>query len=283
MAKSENSTLQYDPLLERVAVEEETTSDRLRAKLQDRTRWCFCELCWRPTEYSATLEAPKVVKKLARGNTKDVPLTPAIRAAAQRRADKVVERYEKACQGHFGPYEAGRMWLAYCDPEEMRGDRSVFGFRDHVERRMLLTEWARHGELVRASRLPGHAEGSAKPSKLYCEHHNPRRSAEARRAYKRDHDRIADFEFLIDEVYYEAVRQGFAKHWDIEYHADIRKKAYHILQASKAPTRLIDELLAEEGPMSQADIARRLGISRQAVSAALKRRGQKGSKKTETL
>lgn len=65
----------------------------------------------------------------------------------------------------------------------MRNDRSVEGFRDCVERITLYQEWAKHGELAWTTRKPGQDDKAAKPSKLYCEMHNPRRSDEARRAY----------------------------------------------------------------------------------------------------
>ena len=61
---------------------------------------------------------------------------------------------------------------------------------------------------------------------------------------------------------------------DIEAHVHVKREAYRQLQAHKSPTRLIDDLLAQ-GTLSQAEIARQLGVSRQAVSAAIKRRSQK--------
>lgn len=264
----------FDPFLERLVPEIDTSSDRIRAKLSNHYNWCFCELCWRPTEYSALLEAPMVIKRLQRGNAKIVPITDAMRAAAQKRTDVLVERYERACTGEFGPYEAGRMWSAYCDAIEMRGDRSVAGFREHVERKMLITEWAKHGELVWLTKPSHHPEGAAKPSKLYCEAHNPRRSADARRAYQRDRRFLAEYEQLIEIVRSQGIRTATLPLWDIEAHAFVRKEAYRQLQILKSPTRLVESLLAD-GTKSQAEIARQLGISRQAVSAAVRRRAQK--------
>ncbi|WP_102223178.1 winged helix-turn-helix transcriptional regulator [Acidimangrovimonas sediminis] len=274
MERRDKSVPAFDPLLGRVAAQTETTSDRFRAKFSDHYRWCFCELCWRPTEFSATLEAPTVIKRHARGNATIVPLTDAMRRAAMRRTDEVVSRYERACKGELGRYEAARIWARYCDAQEMRGDRSVEGFREHVERRMLITEWARHGELVWSSRSPRAMEG-ARPSRLYCETHNPRRSEDARRAYQRDRRFVAEFEAKIDVVWREAIRQALLPTWDIEAHAEVRREAYRQVQVAKSPTAMIDKLLAEEGPMTQAEIARRLGTSRQAVSAALRRRARK--------
>lgn len=252
----------------------DTSSDRIQAKLAMRNEWCFCEFCWRPTEFSTVLAAPKVVKRLARGNAKIVPLTAAMRTLAQKQSDALVQRFERACKGEFGPYEAGRMWSRYCIPEEMRGDLSVEGFRDHVEGRMLIKEWARHGELVWSAQLPGQPEGAPKPSKLYCSQHNPRRSIDSRRTYQRDRRYKVEFYLLIDLVRSDCLKKGYYPVWDIEFHADIRRHAYKLIQHGKSRTGNMEDLLVDE-TMSQADIARKLGVSRQAVSAAIKRRTSK--------
>lgn len=278
MSKSGKAHAAFDPYLERLVPECDTSSDRIRAKLESPFSWCFCELCWRPTEYSTSLEAPKVIKRLAGGNGKAVPLTNNMRVLAQKRADALVTRYEQACRGEFGPYEAGRMWANYCIALDMRGDRSVEGFRDHVEMRMLITEWARHGELVRLTRPSHQVDGSAKPSKLYCETHNPRRNEEARRAYQRDRRFASEYADLIEQIWREGINGGTLPTWDIEAHADVRREAYRQLQELKSsPTSMIDNFLAK-GTMSQAEIARQLGVSRQAVSATLKRRAQNSAK-----
>jgi hypothetical protein len=164
--------------------------------------------------------------------------------------------------------------MAYCDLVDLRGDRSVEAFRHQVEHRMLHIAWARQGNLLSAARLPGQPEGSAKPSKLYCERHNPRRSDQARRAYKRDRRYAAEYEELI--AAYWTIEAGKLPTWDIEAHALIRKAAYNKLLQMKKPTLLIDEL-KEKGINSQTEIARELGISRQAVSAAIKRRAAKSA------
>ena len=59
--------------------------------------------------------------------------------------------------------------------------------------------------------------------------------------------------------------------WDIEDHAFVRREAYKQVKALRAPTSMLDDFLLK-GTMTQAEIARELGISRQAVSAAIKRR-----------
>lgn len=271
MEKLRKSHKVFDPHLVQLKLEKVTSSDRIRAKLNDPSRWCFCELCWRTTEYSITLDAQKVFKPLLRSNLKVVPITAAIRALAQRKADKLVSRYEKAWTGELGRFEPFRMLVAHCNISEMNGDFSITSFREQVERSSLLTEWKCQGILLRPSSLPGQPEGSSKPSKLYCEDHNPRRSNESRRAYQRDRRFLYEFENLISSTWTEYA--GTLPMHDIESHALIRKEAYKRLQKLKSPTKQLDELLAL-GTMSQAEIAQTLGVSRQAVSAAIKRKHQ---------
>lgn len=272
MGKYEKASSTYDPLLKVLVRESDTSSDRIRAKLSNHYEWCFCELCWRSTEYAISMAAPKVFKRLKRGNIKAVPLTESIRTEARKKTDTLVARYERALKGELGKYEPPRMLGRYCDMQELRGDFSVAAFREHVERRMLVSTWARHGELLRPSALPAHPEGAARPSKLYCEVHNPRRSDEARCAYQRDRRFTLEYEDLIEKIW----SQGAAvlPRWDIETWAEVRKNAYNQLQALKSPTSSMDDLL-NQGITNQAEIARQLGVSRQAVSAAIKRRGGK--------
>ncbi|MNJ17952.1 hypothetical protein D3C77_122440 [compost metagenome] len=272
MEKCEKESTTYDPFLERLVRETDTSSDRIRAKLSNRYEWCFCELCWRSTEYSISMAAPKVFKRLQRGNVKVVPLTDSIRTAAQKKADALVARYEKALNGEFDRHEHSRMLTRYCDMLEMQGDFSVAAFREHVERRMLISTWAKHGELLRPTDLPGQPEGAAKPSKLYCEAHNPRRSDDSRRTYQRDRRFARQYEDLIAQIWSQEV--ATLPSWNIEAHAYVRREAYRLLQALKSPTSEMDDLLTQ-GIMSQAEIARKLGVSRQAVSAAIKQRRQK--------
>ncbi|MBU6419184.1 MAG: hypothetical protein KGQ79_05580 [Proteobacteria bacterium] len=274
MKKPRIAQTAFDPYLERLVVDFDPNSDRIRAKLDNAYTCNFCELCWRPTEYSRTLDMLMVVKRLQRGNAKSVPPPDALSAAAQKLVDALVARYEQACKGEFGPYEAGRMLNRHCEIIEMRGDFSVDSFRDHVQERMLVTEWARRGELVRPTRLPRQPDGAAKPSKLYCEKHNPRRSEEARRAYQRDRRFAAEYEALIKQVWRRGINTATLPTWDIKAHAYVRKEAYDQLQKFKSPTKMIDDMLAN-ATMNQAEIARQLGVSRQAVSAAFKRRAQK--------
>lgn len=261
----------FDPLIGRLVAECDTSSARIRAKFSDAYRWCFCELCGRSTEYATAIEARTVFKRLRRGNAKAVPLTDAVRQEAQLEADLLVDRYEQALAGRFDTHEPGRMIATYCDVREMRGDWSVETFRDQVERRTLIAAWARRGDLLSATRLPDQQEGTPRPSKLYCEAHNPRRSDEARRAYQRDRRFAAEYDELIRALWSQQAHKLPA--WDIEAHAHVRREAYRQLQAMKSPTTMVEELQAK-GMSSQAEIARHLGVSRQAVSAAIKRRAK---------
>ncbi|MGI3475822.1 MarR family transcriptional regulator [Providencia stuartii] len=264
--------LSFDPIFQETPRVAETSSARIQAKLNDPYRWCFCELCWRTTEYSANLNSPQVIKRLLRGNAKIVNITPAMRKAAQKKADTIVARYEKALKGELGRYTAPRLYSKYCEAIEMRNDRSVEGFRDCVERITLYQEWAKQGELSWNTRKPGQDDKASKPSKLYCEMHNPRRSDEARRAYQRDRRFVAEYKNLMEAIWSQGINTMFLSPWDIEAHAYVRREAYRLVQEAKAPrttASTIQELLAQG--MSQSDVARELGISRQAVSATIKR------------
>jgi len=258
----------FDPRLGHLVSEYETSSARIRTKLRDYYTWGFCELCWRATEYAIATEARKVYKRLLKGNARAVPLTQTLRDRAQKEADTLVARYEEVRQGAGGRYEASRMISAYCVFHEMRHDYSAEAFRDQVERYTLLAMWARHGDLISAATLPGQPEGAAKPSKLYCEAHNPRRSAEARRAYQRDRRYKILYEQFIEDIW----REGLLTlpRWDIEAHAAVRKEAYERIQRGKSITAGVAHLLGE-GTTNLSEIARQLGVTRQAVSSAARR------------
>ena len=264
----------YDPLVGHLVTESETSSTRIQIKFRNPYHWCFCELCWRTTEYATAIEAQTIFKQTRDNGVRAIPLSEPIRMEAQRDADFLVERYEQALGGAYGPYEVAQMLMTYCDPIEMRGDRSAEAFRDQVERLMLILAWGRHGNLLSTPRLPNQPEGAAKPSKLYCEMHNQRRSDQARRAYQRDRRFAAEYQALISACWSGAV--GRLPTWDIEVHAAIRKAAYYKLLHLKKPTLFIDELKAQ-GIDSQAEISRILGISPAAVSAAIKRHSTKPS------
>lgn len=144
---------------------------------------------------------------------------PAMRKAARKKADAIVERYEKA-SGH---HTVARLY-SNCDVIEM---------------------------------------------------HTPRRSYKARHAYQRDRRLMAKYENLMEAIWPQGINTMFLYPWDTEAHAYVRRKTYRPHQEAKAPrstASAIQELLAQD--MSQAAIACELSISRQAVSAAIKRQKQ---------
>lgn len=269
----------YDPLtgqLGRWSPPDKTTSKRIKAKFAsnpaDEYRWRFCELCWRQTEYVVALEAIKYYERLSGDAVKEVVLTEKHRAEARREAEVLTDRYRRALAGEFGPYEPGNMLLAYCDIPEMRGNFSDESFFDQVERRALRTVWKRKANVVSKISLPGDTEKSIRPSRLYCEHHNPRRGDEARRNYQRDRKHKEVFEALIRRVWSKYYVHRLPS-WDIESHVAARRHAYRLLYRVLRQTtiRRIERMM-RTGITNQTEIARRLGISRQAVSVALKRR-----------
>lgn len=279
--------------------------------------WSFCKLCGRQTEHAVALESVKIFKRLTNGTAKAVPFTPAMRADAQRIADDQVKMFEQALSGVAGLPSPQTLLLKHCNIREMEGKFfCVDAFRDQVERRAQLIEWAKHGDIAGAARLPGICKGAQRPSKLYCDLHYPGRSDDARRAYQRDRRFVAEYAELIREVWSQYA--GHLREWNLEDHALVRHAAYHHLRLMKAPTRILDEYcalpiatnarpksssrtksiadyyevaraaheriwrmkepmhwvdeLTDHGISNQSEIARRLGITRQAVSAALKRK-----------
>ncbi|KXV14894.1 hypothetical protein AD933_10780 [Acetobacter malorum] len=277
MAKNTETYLAFDPVLERMVIQSEATG-RMRAKLSDNHAWCFCELCGNLTEYSEVRSAPVVVKRLKNGNAKRVHLTEKMILSGIKRAQKLAERYSEALSGKYGPFEAAHMIARYCDIVEMRADRSLEGFLEYIEPKMILREQARHGEIAWATRLAKSHPDSAKPSKLYCESHNPRRGITSRRAYQRDRRFIWEYRALMEQIWSHGFKNSTLSGWDIEEHAYVRREAYRQVKALRSPTSMLDDFLSK-GTMTQAEIARELGISRQAVSAAIKRRDIKNAKK----
>lgn len=116
----------------------------------------------------------------------------------------------------------------------MRGDRSVAGFRDCVERITLYQEWAKHDQLAWSARKTGQDDKAAKPNKLYCEAYNPRHSDEVRRTYQRDRRLVAEYEILADAIWSQGVNNMFLSPLDIEAHAYVRREAYRLPQVAKA-------------------------------------------------
>lgn len=277
----------------------------------------FCRFCGRQTEYAVAIETVRVFKVLKGRDAKAIPLTESMRTEAQSVANHLVTLYEQAIAGERGPYGVGLMLTAFCDVREMGGDTSVEAFRDQVERRALITEWAKHGDIFGAPRLPGTHKGAQRPSKLYCDLHYPRRSIDARRAYQRDRRFVAEYEEIIRQTW--SSYAGHLRRWHIDDETLVRHAAYHMIRIIKSPTKLLDELsvirstvasqqesttshskligdyyelarnsyhilrnmmkeskdwldeMKENGITNQADVARKIGVKRQAVSAALKK------------
>lgn len=273
MTKDHEPYLAFDPILERAVTKREATG-RIEAKLADNLTWCFCELCGNLTEYSAIRFNPVVVKKLKNENAKPVPLTEKMISLGLERAKKLAEHYSEALSGKYGPHKASQIIAHYGDLVEMRADCSVESFHEYIEPKMKLREHARHGDLAWTTRLAGSPTASPKPSKLYCEKHHPSRSDSSRRAYQRDRRFIWEYRALMEQIWSHGFNNSTLSGWDIEEHAYVRREAYRQVKALRSPTSMLDDFLSK-GTMTQAEIARQLGISRQAVSAAIKRRALK--------
>lgn len=272
-----------NPLINAMVAECETTSEKVRTKLRDPFGWCYCDICGQSTEYATALMARKVFKRKA-PEAKIAELldfSDSMRDEAQRIADKLVERFEKALEGGSGPHEAGQMLVAYCDMKEVQDawhtrERTelVEAFRSQVEQRARHTVWSLHGDSLGAALLPNQKDGDAKPSKFYCEKHNPSRSVEARRAYQRDRRFSAEYEELMSMMW----GTGKFATWDIQAHEHVRQEAYRLLHIMKSTKDLIKAELSK-GIQNQAEIARNLGIEhRQTVSIAMKRHQLKSAR-----
>lgn len=283
--------------------------------------WCFCALCGRQTEFAVACNLVTVYKRLdgERGVAKIVPLTDLICREAQKIADDLVARYEEAMGAAQGAVRVIEMLDTFCNRREMRGDISVDSFRDQVERGARTFVWHQHGDMFGAIRLPGDVQGAKRPSKLYCSLHQPTRNDAARRAYQRDRRFLAEYEELIGVLW--SRHAADLKPWDVDDQELIRDAAYHALRLLKSPTTVLDEQrdhkakppgkssiedyyekarlsfhrlrlmreasgwmdqLREKGVGNQTVLARHIRVSRQAVSAALKRRATVSSMLTPT-
>lgn len=274
--------------------------------------WGFCKLCGQSTEYAVASLKVGIFRRKSDGAVTEVPRTDAMRAEAQSIADDLVAQYEEAMAGEHGPFAVGEMRFAFCDIPEMRGDFSVESFRDQVERRSFIGVWARHGDMHSNPQLPGTPSGRQRPSKLYCDSHYPGRSVAARRAYQRDRKFLTEYEVLIsviwcvfagdlrqwhlddhalvrDAAYHvmrltkaptrmldenpnsKAIKKIQSSERTIEDYYPRARAAYHVLRKMKGSMGWLDDF-RKDGVTNQSEIARRLRVSRQAVSAALKRR-----------
>ena len=122
-------------------------------------------------------------------------------------------------------------------------------------------------------------------SRRFCDQHNQRRGGESSRRYKRDHALRAVFEEELNKVGSRLLLDEFfiARKGDLDAMTRIRKEAYRATTANElgpklrrpsvknGQTIMAIRQLEAAGTTSQSDIARQLGMSRAAVSIALKR------------
>ncbi|HEX7643017.1 MAG TPA: helix-turn-helix domain-containing protein [Burkholderiaceae bacterium] len=271
----------------------------MRRKLTSAYEWRFCELCGETTEFAVAIS--EKVRGFYKRNGTEVPLSAEICAKAEKISDTRARSYERALNGYGRrPHIANRLILKYCGIDGFRKlnsealrDRSqheelgcitVEQFRLYVEGRTRMALWASQGQFIGAvpnrKHVKSDQDGNLKlsragePSKFYCERHNQYRNDAARRNYQRDRLLSKKFRELIAQIWSEQI--STLPTWDIEAHAHVRREAYRILQESKPlhvklSDGMIDELRVQ-GITNQSEIARRLGVSRQAVSAAIKRK-----------
>lgn len=258
----------FDPIAHQIRSQSETSSGRIRNKLNNPYDWCFCELCYQTTEYSIALGNLKIYRKLPKNNAIAVVMTEAMQREAKRMAATLVARYERALKGQYGPYEVAKLQHTYCDWVGERVDYSVEFFRDHVEQYANTYILAKHGDILGTPQLPRQREGEAKPSRLYCSNHNPRRSDEARRTYQRDRRFVAEYQDIIAIIWRNYA--GRLPSWDISLHVQVRRAAYDFVQLSKKTIHFID-MYKTQGVSNGEEIGSALGMTRQAISAARKR------------
>ena len=125
-----------------------------------------------------------------------------------------------------------------------------------------------------------------RPSKRFCEFHNQCRSEQSRRLYKRDHAKQSQFHDKFAELQSHLLREKLIalRNNDIDAIAAIRKAAYKAVHAEPLKPKKrrqavphgeigknIDRLLVQ-GITNLSEIARQLGVTRAAVSIAIKRK-----------
>lgn len=244
----------------RVAVRDQSAS-RYSSPIESH----FCALCWRQTEAAMVDERPRIYARRTAHQYAEVECTTAIRAAAAKYATALTKRYIAILNGSEGPYGLGNI-ASYFTVAELDGDTSPESFRDHVERRERWRLMAKTGNVLGVAISPGIDGKDVKPSRRYCSEHNPRRSIAARRRYQLDRVRQLEFEQAIFAI--GAEQSHRFRRWRSEDHADIRRMAYE--RVYNKPTLELIRELERQGITRRADIARRIGISRQAVYAAIK-------------
>lgn len=277
--------------------------------------WCFCEFCGRQTEYAVAKEAVSVFQRMndGTGDAIAVPWTEEMRVEAKNVADEIVKWYEQAAAGIHGPFAIGELLSAYCDISQMGGDYSIDSFRLQVELGTEVAIWRGHGDMYGSVRLPQPQGEAKRPSKRFCDRHQPKRSAATRRAYQRDRAFAAEYHEMLGVLW--AIHAGHLKPWDTDDQTLIRDAAYHATRLWKTPTSILDECtelrvqrkprsheeaidqnyyekaraayhrlrkirgprdwmdeLQEKGVNNQSELAGRFNITRQAMSAAIRRR-----------
>ena len=211
-------------------------ADRRHSRL-----WCFCDFCGIQTEFALAKDVVSVFKRMndGTGDAVAVPWTEAMRVEAKNVADEIVAWYEQAAAGIHGPFAIGRLLFAYCDVSQMGGDYSVDSFRLQVERSAEIAIWRGHGDMYGSDRLPPLQGEVKRPSKRFCDRHQPKRSQATRRAYQRDRAFAAEYQEMVAALW--AAHAGHLMPWDIDDQTLVRDAAYHATRLWKSPTSILDE------------------------------------------
>lgn len=274
--------LVYDPLLGKDVVSRrqwKQTSSLRDAWEATNNHWSVCTLCWRQTEHAEAALRARRFRQTPAGQFE--PVEPPARARIARWAKRVTAWYERALRGEYGQFAAGKLIATFSDLKEADGDfRSPIDFYDLVERRLLQRQWAKQAPYPERlywagalSELAG--EGSSRdkkisqaryPSAVYCDEHNPNRSAIARARYQRDRRPSTVNEFRQT---YEQLRTTLCPGArTLEDISSLRRLAY--LSSHTKRHHAVKHLVEKRG-FSLASAGRMLGISRQAASASLAR------------
>lgn len=247
----------------------------------------FCTLCWRRTE-SQTINDRIFVKK--RGKFVEVVRPPMNSRTLEQAKDRLQE-IRAAAKGE-DPNLVGSLLYDYAREHghKVLRDHGIDSTEatemllDVIERHLIEEEWlttktpfvvARkqfkgqvlHGE----TEITGLSKTPLKPSTLLCAEHNPRRSIEARRRYQNDLRRKDDFHETIRELTRHYISQCRPIH-TVEHRTTVRREAYELVCMT---TLEMVTALQAKGITNQAEIGRKLGLSRKAISLALARERQR--------
>jgi AraC-like DNA-binding protein len=279
---------------------------------------CFCELCWRQTEF-ATLRPRRFIQKrngaieevkehcpdestaliaervlemfkcaLAGDyaemsklrNSLDISIEEFDESSARYVAPRIMmmigigqftklrEKYRDVCSLPYGQISAEdieRLPALKCDLLALIEDAIVNGMQNEYD----LEE-----------------RPAIRPSKRFCSYHNQYRSEDAKRLYKRDHAKREQYENLLADLRSKYLREKLKvfRRNDPEGIMALRKSAYLQLHPSPLPAKesrrarpqgkSIVEIrkLQSQGIKNLSEIARTLGLTRAAVSIAIKRK-----------